>query len=428
MGKVGVRSRWLVHPLFLGAVAVLFVNDHILKAWAPGWWTGKLSDVAGVVVVAVLLSVALGAQVGVSITAAGFAALKLLPGVAELTTPLLGGQTMRDSSDLLALGVLPPLWWWLSRSGRRDETVARVRVESQSKVHWSALGAATLPVVSLCVAMIVTTATTCAPDPAVIAVATEGDSVLARISDGGFETQWARSDDAGRSWVESPPAESAATGDEEPADYYGENESLGPTESCTDQVCFRIANRRVIERTSDGQSPVAVFELTDAQFADISTGCRVPQRGVLTSISATGTADGAGAVASLGAEGVVVIWADGEAMRVPVLDARPPDPPPSRALVLVELAFGPVLAALIWLTRRNRWPSWRAAVLVAIIGWLASASITGAAAFFEIPRAEWWFAAMLAVTLVVTVAVGRNEKFSRPAVTPPSPPTDLTPS
>ncbi len=29
------------------AVAVLALNDHLLKALYPGWWTGKLSDLAG---------------------------------------------------------------------------------------------------------------------------------------------------------------------------------------------------------------------------------------------------------------------------------------------------------------------------------------------------------------------------------------------
>src|SRR5690242_17575868 len=37
----------MLHPLVLGAVAVLILNDHLLKARWPSWWTGKLSDVAG---------------------------------------------------------------------------------------------------------------------------------------------------------------------------------------------------------------------------------------------------------------------------------------------------------------------------------------------------------------------------------------------
>ena len=36
----------LLHPLPLTALALLVVNDHVLKATHPGWLTGKLSDLA----------------------------------------------------------------------------------------------------------------------------------------------------------------------------------------------------------------------------------------------------------------------------------------------------------------------------------------------------------------------------------------------
>ena len=45
----GAPGGALLHPVSLAAIAVLVVNDHILKASHPGWWTGKLSDVAGLV-------------------------------------------------------------------------------------------------------------------------------------------------------------------------------------------------------------------------------------------------------------------------------------------------------------------------------------------------------------------------------------------
>ena len=44
------RWRWLGRPFFLLAIALLALNDHVLKQRYPGWWTGKLSDFAGVVV------------------------------------------------------------------------------------------------------------------------------------------------------------------------------------------------------------------------------------------------------------------------------------------------------------------------------------------------------------------------------------------
>lgn len=42
-----VPGDGLLHPVPLLAIAVLAVNDHVLKAAAPGLVTGKLSDIAG---------------------------------------------------------------------------------------------------------------------------------------------------------------------------------------------------------------------------------------------------------------------------------------------------------------------------------------------------------------------------------------------
>lgn len=52
-------TKALVHPLVVGAVLVLIVNDHLLKRAMPGLITGKLSDVAGLVFFPLTLAVAL---------------------------------------------------------------------------------------------------------------------------------------------------------------------------------------------------------------------------------------------------------------------------------------------------------------------------------------------------------------------------------
>jgi hypothetical protein len=44
-----MKSEPLLHPVALAAVALLVVNDHVLKARWPGFVTGKLSDVAGMI-------------------------------------------------------------------------------------------------------------------------------------------------------------------------------------------------------------------------------------------------------------------------------------------------------------------------------------------------------------------------------------------
>jgi hypothetical protein len=46
----------LLHPVSLAAIALLVLNDHVLKPRFPGLVTGKLSDVAGLVFFPLLLS------------------------------------------------------------------------------------------------------------------------------------------------------------------------------------------------------------------------------------------------------------------------------------------------------------------------------------------------------------------------------------
>ncbi|GAA3121815.1 hypothetical protein GCM10020001_047700 [Nonomuraea salmonea] len=48
--NLGMRYAWLCHPVTVAGVLVLLVNDHLLKAAFPGVVTGKLSDVAGLLV------------------------------------------------------------------------------------------------------------------------------------------------------------------------------------------------------------------------------------------------------------------------------------------------------------------------------------------------------------------------------------------
>jgi len=45
----------VLSPLALSALALLIVNDHDLKQRWPGWLTGKLSDLAGLVLLPIVL-------------------------------------------------------------------------------------------------------------------------------------------------------------------------------------------------------------------------------------------------------------------------------------------------------------------------------------------------------------------------------------
>ena len=296
------RWRWLGHPAFGAAVVVLALNDHVLKSRYPGWWTGKLSDVAGLAVVATVAAVLLGPRRGIVLAGAGFVALKAVPGVAEAARPLLGGVTRRDATDLVALAVLPPLAWLLRtpRPLRPPGTARGRRV------------AAVLPLIGTVGAVLTATATSCAPKPAVTAIAVDADRIYALVDRADTTSGWAVSQDAGQTWAAGePPAgdhpDPHLPGD--PADI----EPLGPSQACAgDGTCYRLRDQRVIERRVPGGDWTEDERLDDDQFDAISTGCPPRQQGVLTSI---GVADQPGgghtAVASLGAGGVLVRGDDG---------------------------------------------------------------------------------------------------------------------
>jgi hypothetical protein len=95
----------LLDPLFGFALVLLALNDHVLKAAAPGVITGKLSDVAGLAL-APVLAVSLGELFGASpthrrsrirqlafwavATALGFSAIQLWEPAARAYSHLLG--------------------------------------------------------------------------------------------------------------------------------------------------------------------------------------------------------------------------------------------------------------------------------------------------------------------------------------------------
>lgn len=138
---LGAAARCLGSRSGLAAVAILLVNDHVLKLLAPSWLTGKLSDIAGLYAapyLALLLVFGLVWAVQETIRRGGgdtdtltptvadalttsvyvalgvvFAALKLAPATAgpipallELVTGV-GHTAVVDPSDLLALAALP---------------------------------------------------------------------------------------------------------------------------------------------------------------------------------------------------------------------------------------------------------------------------------------------------------------------------------
>ena len=152
----------LLHPLAVGSLLLLLLNDHVLKPLVPGFWTGKLSDFAGVALVPLFLQavfeivqfrrrsrvsdvtsnrVLLAATLA---TAIGFLLVELVPAfetayriaLGALQWPFLAVSALSsdgawpalrpvrataDATDLLAL----PMAWLAYRVGRRGPTVRR---------------------------------------------------------------------------------------------------------------------------------------------------------------------------------------------------------------------------------------------------------------------------------------------------------------
>jgi hypothetical protein len=158
----------LVDPFFWFALLLLALNDHVLKAAAPGVITGKLSDIAGLAL-APVLAVSLGELFGVSATdqqsrtrqlalwaaaaALVFSAIELWEPAARAYTQLLGAvqslprvlvawfadgrvvwavaRHVADPADLLTLPFcaagLARVAWRERRLGRRYSTMNSTR-------------------------------------------------------------------------------------------------------------------------------------------------------------------------------------------------------------------------------------------------------------------------------------------------------------
>ena len=111
--------RALLHPLWLGSLAVLVLNDHVLKGSGllPGVVTGKLSDFAGLVVAPALLAALVrvrgprGWVLAHAAVGLVFSAIQLSAGAAALWSAAMAEVAFpwvitRDPTDLVALPAL----------------------------------------------------------------------------------------------------------------------------------------------------------------------------------------------------------------------------------------------------------------------------------------------------------------------------------
>jgi hypothetical protein len=210
-----VALVWLAHPATIVSVVVLVVNDHLLKAAYPGPVTGKLSDLAGLVVAPPLLALLAtvlvprlpGRFAAIGSTAAtgvGFAVVKCTSAgaaAASAAWSVVNGPSMvgADPTDLFALPGLGIAWWVWTRVRDRPAPTRLVRL-----VRVAVL----LPAAALAVAA------TSAPNHPYAASVAQWDGAIVLGEGNGYhddvnETwQWQRiSEDGGQTWRELEPAE-----------------------------------------------------------------------------------------------------------------------------------------------------------------------------------------------------------------------------
>lgn len=172
----------LAHPLSLGAILLLLVNDHLLKRHWPSWWTGKAGDFAWLLfapfITAALLAWLLPSRIeqqeegvglwAIALTGLVFSLAKTLPTfhtlMVHLLEALLGCAVglRRDPTDLIALPSLLLAWrLWKHHAAHTHRL---------SHLKWVALVLATLSTVAT---------TPIPPDYGVVCLQAQDDAIVA---------------------------------------------------------------------------------------------------------------------------------------------------------------------------------------------------------------------------------------------------------
>ncbi|WP_174876239.1 hypothetical protein [Acrocarpospora corrugata] len=221
---------WIGHPLTIAAVAVLLLNDHVLKAAWPGAVTGKLSDFAGLVVAPPLLNLVLRRPwVSVLVTGVAFTLVKTTAAGAAFASEgwtLVWGpsQVLADPTDLLALPALYGAWWIWNHPGPGAERLARVVV--------------VIPCTVLAVAA--TSGPGVFRPYSAFAVAVADERIVVAVRGGvgyGHSVQGFVSEDGGRSWRD-----------------WGVPLMPARTSACVPDRCYRIVPGRLkVEESRNGR-------------------------------------------------------------------------------------------------------------------------------------------------------------------------------
>jgi hypothetical protein len=244
MGNVRTSLRALAHPGAVLALVVLVLNDHVLKEAWPGWVTGKLSDVAGLVIAPLLLSALLAvaraprpAAFALAATGLGFTFCKTSDIGAAATSSvwsIFGTPTMirADVTDLIALPALCAAW------SIHRRTALSVGAGWRRSVS-VAVGVALLPV-----GVLVTSATSCdEPDGYRAVGVVRGDFTGPPR---GEETRLAVGGMGGASFSVD------RTGDFLTASFELDEPLGRSSRTCLGSRCWRLVGEDAVDASSDG--------------------------------------------------------------------------------------------------------------------------------------------------------------------------------
>ncbi|HZW02344.1 MAG TPA: hypothetical protein VFF68_00335 [Anaerolineaceae bacterium] len=362
----------LAHPASLAAMAVMLLNDLVLRRLVPSWWTGKLSDVAYLFfmpfVTAALLAWLVPGQgdrherrvrrLAFAAVALAFTLGKLHPAInnsaADFIQSLLGlpVQITADPTDLLTLPVLGLAWLlWV----RRPDLP---RFSFPQPARW----------VLLPLAAFLTLANSAAPSAGITDLVAEGDRIFAS----GYFTTWS-SADGGLTWQEGPKTSYSPFTN-------GEGDGAEKVLAIPDTEIRYRYDDRVIERSEDGgaswQADYEPAAFHEAERAYLEKTTSVNESYSPTPIDAVYDPASGNVIFSMGHRGVLVRLASGEWQWAAVGPHRHMALEQSGLagyftllqgeLVLAVAAALLVFSTLAWLLLEKKWH--RTAKL--IVGWL----------------------------------------------------------
>jgi hypothetical protein len=236
----------LSHPITIGMVALLIVNDHVLRRLWPSWLTGKLGDAAWLAFAPLLIALPLAwilprrpqherlvGGLAFGLMGGGFALAKTLPlayGLAAaLMTAITGAASglRRDPTDLLALPALLIGWAiWQRGSSQRRQTAR----------GW----------VALALGALATLANSPAPDFGIDCLLIQEDGSLIALSSSTWRQERYRSTDGGLTWDTTLGADQSA----EPCEAHSEPWQLA--DPGNPQQVYRFTPGKRVELSTDG--------------------------------------------------------------------------------------------------------------------------------------------------------------------------------